>query len=191
MASQSELVATMCAAFAGDPLYAWLQPDAGRREVMLRDVFAFVLALGRERGEVDVAADADAVAVWTGPGVELVGEADAERYLDLLRGHIGDHRIGDVVAGMAAVERGRPAEAHRTLHSLAVHPRAQGRGVGSALLRPALERCDAEGVAAYLDSSSERNLPFYARLGFGVVAEMSLPGDGPVMRTLVRASSGA
>ena len=181
----------MCAAFADDPLYAWLQPDAGRREAMLRDVFAFVLRLGRERGEVHEAGDAAAVAVWTAPGVELVGGADAERYLDLLRGHIGDRRIGDVVAGMAAVERHRPAAPHRTLHSVAVHPRAQGRGTGSALLRPVLDRCDAEGVAAYLDSSCERNLPFYERLGFAVAAEMWLPGDGPVMRTLVRASSAA
>ena len=191
MASDSELVATLCAAFATDPLYAWLQPHAGRREAMLRDVFAFVLRLGRERGEVHETQDARAVAVWTAPGVELVGEADAERYLDLLRGHIGDGRIGDAVTGMAAVERHRPATPHRTLHSVAVHPRAQGRGTGSALLRPVLDRCDAEGVAAFLDSSCERNLPFYGRLGFEVVAGMSLPGDGPVMRTLVRASSAA
>ena len=191
MASDADLVGTMRAAFAGDPLYAWLQPDVGRREAMMREVFAFVLRLGRERGEVHTGPSAEAVAVWTAPGVALIGEADAERYLDLLRGHIGDDRIGDVVAGMTAVERCRPDGPHRTLHSVAVHPRAQGHGAGSALLRPVLDRCDAENVAAYLDSSCDRNLPFYGRLGFAVVAEVPLPGGGPVMRALVRASSAA
>jgi GNAT superfamily N-acetyltransferase len=183
------LVETMVAAFAGDPLYAWLQPDPLRRAALLREVLAFVLALGLEHGEVHTTAARDAVAVWTEPGVALVGDAAAERYLDLLREHVGEERLGDLVAGMTAVDRHRPAAPHRTLHSVAVHPGTQGAGVGSALLRPMLERCDAEGVGVYLDSSCSRNLPFYARLGFRVVSEERLPDGGPVMRTLLRASS--
>jgi GNAT superfamily N-acetyltransferase len=181
----------MCAAFAEDPLYVWLQPDAERRPAMLRDVSAFVLEQGFGHGEVHATDARDGVAVWTGPGVDLVVDEDAERYLELLRSHVGDTRMEGVVTGMEAVERHAPAAAHRTLHSIAVHPRAQGRGVGTELLRPTLERCDAEGLAAYLDSSCERNLPFYERLGFRVVAEVSLPDRGPVMRALLRSSSRA
>jgi GNAT superfamily N-acetyltransferase len=181
----------MVAAFADDPLYAWLQPHPVLRGEMNRELFAFIVDLGFRRGDVHTTERRDAVAVWTEPGVALVGEDDAQRYLEVLRSHVGDARLGDVVAGMAAMDVHRPAEPHRTLHSVCVHPRAQGTGLGSELLRPVLDRCDAEGVSAYLDSSSERNLPFYARLGFEVVAEEFLPGEGPVMHALVRASSGA
>jgi hypothetical protein len=31
------------------------------------------------------------------------------------------------------------------------------QGIGSALMAPMLERCDREGVRAYLDATSERN----------------------------------
>ena len=62
----------------------------------------------------------------------------------------------------------------------------QGKGVGTALLRPVLEHCDAEGIPCYLESSKERNVPFYRRHGFEVVEEVSLPDDGPMLWTMWR-----
>ena len=46
-------------------------------------------------------------------------------------------------------------------------------------MRPVLDHCDAEGWPAYLESSKERNIPFYARHGFAVVEEVPLPARGP------------
>jgi hypothetical protein len=43
------------------------------------------------------------------------------------------------------------------------------------MLRPVLEQCDSDGVAAYLESSKERNIDFYARHGFRVTRELRLP----------------
>ena len=47
------------------------------------------------------------------------------------------------------------------------------------LLRPGLELCDREGLAAYLESSKESNLAFYGRFGFRVTDEVRMPGGGP------------
>jgi GNAT superfamily N-acetyltransferase len=62
----------------------------------------------------------------------------------------------------------------------------QGKGVGGALMRPVLDHCDAEGIPCYLESSKERNIPFYRRHGFEVVEEVPLPGDGPSLWTMWR-----
>ncbi len=70
-----------------------------------------------------------------------------------------------------AARAGAPARPHWFLHFLAVRPQAQGRGYGSALLRPMLERCDAEGVPAYLDATSEENKRLYERHNFVVQRE--------------------
>jgi hypothetical protein len=49
------------------------------------------------------------------------------------------------------------------------------RRAETAALGPVLERCDADGVGAYLESSKERNIDFSARHGFRVMSELRLP----------------
>lgn len=89
---------------------------------------------------------------------------------------------GDRAAPAAAAEElvGRHAATypHWYLGTLGVHPDARGRGVGSALLRPALEAADSDGVPARLETSSRRNVALYERHGFRTTAEVAVP-EGP------------
>ncbi len=87
---------------------------------------------------------------------------------------------------LSMVEAMHPSEAHWYLASLGTAVERQGTGVGSALMRPVLEHCDAEGIPCYLESSKERNVPFYRRHGFEVVGDARLPGDGPTIWTMWR-----
>jgi len=57
--------------------------------------------------------------------------------------------------------------------------------VGSSLLRPILDRSDADGIDAYLESSNELNIPLYERHGFEVCGEVELP-KGPLIWPMVR-----
>ena len=68
---------------------------------------------------------------------------------------------------------------------IGVDPAKQGAGYGSALLKHALERCDADDKLAYLESSSPKNLPLYERFGFerlGTIAVGSSPPLFPMLR---------
>jgi ribosomal protein S18 acetylase RimI-like enzyme len=87
---------------------------------------------------------------------------------------------------LALMEHKHPREPHWYLASLGTAVEQQGKGVGGALMRPVLGHCDAEGLPCYLESSKERNVPFYRRHGFEVVEEVSLPGDGPPIWTMWR-----
>ena len=42
-----------------------------------------------------------------------------------------------------------------------------------------LDRCDDDGIPAYLESSSIRNQALYYRHGFEVIEELNWPGDRP------------
>jgi GNAT superfamily N-acetyltransferase len=78
-----------------------------------------------------------------------------------------------------------PREPHWYLYAVGVVPEATGQGRGSALLEPALQRCDAEGLPAYLEASSEDNARLYARLGFERRDEVEML-DGVSVRPMWR-----
>jgi GNAT superfamily N-acetyltransferase len=85
----------------------------------------------------------------------------------------------------AAMERRHVRVPHYYVRDVGVHPDMQGKGLGSALLRPTLDRCDREGLPAYLEASSERNAALYERLGFQLTGELRLAGSPP-LRLMLR-----
>ena len=68
---------------------------------------------------------------------------------------------------------------------IGVDPSRQGQGLGSALLKAGLQRCDEEGLPAYLESSSPKNVPLYERHGFEVIGLIK-PGDHPGLIPMYR-----
>ncbi|MBJ7347922.1 MAG: GNAT family N-acetyltransferase, partial [Thermoleophilaceae bacterium] len=91
-----------------------------------------------------------------------------------------------VASGVIRAELMHPKQPlHYHLAVLGAEPSMQGRGIGSALLRPVLEQCDHDGIGAYLESSKEENIAFYARHGFRVTRYLDLP-RGPRVHMMWR-----
>jgi GNAT superfamily N-acetyltransferase len=67
---------------------------------------------------------------------------------------------------------------HLYLSILGVEPSRQGQGLGSALIRPMLERADAAGLPCYLDTFQPRNVPLYQKHGFRITVEEVEPNSG-------------
>jgi GNAT superfamily N-acetyltransferase len=77
------------------------------------------------------------------------------------------------------VQSKHPEEPLALLDSLAVEPAAQGRGIGSTLIRHGIDEARTEGHGALLQTGNPRNVPLYERHGFRVVDDADVPGDGP------------
>ena len=67
------------------------------------------------------------------------------------------------------------------LDILAVREAARGRGLASALVGHGLERAQAAGVPAILETGNPANVPMYAHLGFRVVEQGNAPDGGPTI----------
>jgi ribosomal protein S18 acetylase RimI-like enzyme len=62
-----------------------------------------------------------------------------------------------------------PAEEHWHVGPVGVEPGYQGRGIGAAVMRALCASFDQEPRMAWLETDKERNVRFYAGLGFEVV----------------------
>jgi len=182
-AEMPEVVETLARAFHEVPIFRWFIPDEGRRAEILPAFFAAMVEAYTPWGEIHSSADGLAAAVWAPPGAHMP-EAQAAVMAEKLRDIFGELAapMGEIRALLAP---GHPTEPHWFLHFLAVRPEAQGQGLGSALLKPMLERCDAEGIPAYLDATSEDNKRLYERNGFVVQRVLTLR-DSPPLWSMLR-----
>jgi ribosomal protein S18 acetylase RimI-like enzyme len=170
------LAAMLTRAFLDDPVAAWsCRPEALRPRVLERFNAARLRHLIAER-EVWTTPELSAVALWAPPKRwKTTPRQDLEIALSSLHPRLL-WRMPLVGWGLFGLERRHPhSPPHWYLAVLGTDPAAQGQGLGSAVLAPVLAQCDSDGVAAFLESSKERNIDFYARHGFRVTEELSLP----------------
>ncbi|MBA3742721.1 N-acetyltransferase [Sporichthya sp.] len=173
-----EVVATLAEAFHAVPIFRWFIPDETRRAAILPAFFAAMCEAYLPWGEIHRSADGLAAAVWAPPG-EHMPEAQAAVLGPKLAAALGEY--GATSAEIRPLlAQWHPRYPHYFLHFLAVRPAAQGRGYGSALLRTVLDRCDAEGIPAHLDATSEENKRLYERHKFVVTARVTLRDSPPL-----------
>ncbi|MFE4459378.1 GNAT family N-acetyltransferase [Nocardia tengchongensis] len=186
-----ELARVLGIAFSDDPLTSWLIRDDATRARRAATLFA---TMARHHfipmGGVEVACnDADSIvgaALWAPPGHWHVPEAASRRRLPSLAVAFR-HRL--LTAGRLAetMAREHPREPHWYLAVIGSLPGVRGQGFGQALLNSRLDRCDTEGLPAYLESSKPENVPYYERFGFDVTGTLDATRGGPPLWPMWRA----
>jgi GNAT superfamily N-acetyltransferase len=177
------LARMLARAFLDDPVASWAWPSARLRPRALERFQATRLRQLLVHQEIWTTDELSCAALWAPPThwhstlretAQLVPAFAHPRLLV---------RVPLVALGWDRLERAHPAKPpHFYLAILGTHPDAQGRGLGSAVLSAVLAQCDADGVAAYLESSKERNVDFYARHGFRVLEEIRLLRGPPMWK---------
>ncbi|HEV3213234.1 MAG TPA: GNAT family N-acetyltransferase [Acidimicrobiales bacterium] len=87
---------------------------------------------------------------------------------------------------LTAMEKAHPKDPLWYLQLLACAPEHQRSGVGAALMGGVLARCDTEGVASYLETQNEDNLPYYRRFGYEVSSTLTPVRGGPPLWAMRR-----
>ncbi len=174
-------VATALAdAFINDPVYTWMLPGGLRLKPRLRTMFAaemeqYVLPNG---GTVWTTSDYDGAVCELPPGAwEMPKSMTGKEALKWLRAFGTRLPLAGRVRG--AMEERHLLEPHFYVRIVGVRTRQQGKGVGSALMQPTLQRADSAGLPAYIEASSERSAALYERLGFVHMNVLELPDGGP------------
>jgi GNAT superfamily N-acetyltransferase len=186
------VIASLGRAFYDDPLFGYFVPNLLHQTKGLLGFMSGAVKDAVPFGEVWVAhttGKVAAAAVWLPPNAyprstkrEVMTNVRAVPAFARARG-----RILDSMKLLAAVDKAHKdvGGPHYYLAVLGSDPSFQRVGAGSAVLAPVLERCDAEGLPAYLETQKEDNLAYYARHRFELVRKLDNPPCPPVW-TLLR-----
>ena len=171
--------ALLADAFTDYPWIRWTvdADDHDRRLTALQHLYLTAVAL--PYGHVDLGSTDGAlttVAVWL-PSSTVPEQVWAE--VGPAAADLAGDRAAAAAAAEAVLAPHRPGHEHLLLASVGVARHQQGRGLGPAALAPGLSRADRHGLPVHLETSAQRNVRFYQRLGFTVTAVVDLPGGGP------------
>jgi GNAT superfamily N-acetyltransferase len=119
-------------------------------------------------------------ALWLQPGVHF----DEDAVVAILQRSMAESSQKDGFALFEQMGRYHPDEPHWYLPLMGVDPLHQGKGLGSALMRDALAKCDNDSRPAYLESSNPKNIPLYNRHGFELLGTIKVGASPPVFPML-------
>jgi GNAT superfamily N-acetyltransferase len=188
-ADRAKLADALASAFSLDPLFSWMAGVEPGRPIgpKMRIMFDAFLKLDLGRTDHLVFTDEDGIgaAIWKHPNRWKMPTGDMLRAMPAMLRALGT-RTPRMVGAITAIEKAHPTEEHYYLEALGTHQDMQSKGIGSAVIRHVLDRCDAEGMPAYLESSNPRNIPFYARHGFEPTGEIAVGKGAPTVTAMWR-----
>jgi ribosomal protein S18 acetylase RimI-like enzyme len=188
-ADKAKLADALASAFAEDPLFGWMAGSTPNKplEPKLRILFTTFLKFDLGRSDHLVFTDEDGMggAIWKHPNQWKMPNGDMVRAFPSMLRAFGA-KAPRMISAISAIEKVHPKEEHYYLEVLGTRQDMQSKGVGSAVIRHMLDRCDAEGLPAYLESSNVRNVPFYARHGFEATGEIAVGKGAPTVTAMWR-----
>jgi ribosomal protein S18 acetylase RimI-like enzyme len=159
--------------FASDALLRWVFPDAS---LFLRCFDIWMEEFSKIAFENNIVYSEEnfhGSSLWHPPGVEFDNSA-----LEPTFEYIPSDRIDVVVKFFEEFEKYHPEDVWY-LAFIAVDPAQQRKGIGSFLLKEALQMIDERGDRAYLEASNEQNKALYERHGFVEIGRVQFEGSPP------------
>lgn len=169
----------MYEALKGDPFYVALEQSAkGDREAMVA-YYLFSIAEARRYGRVCVLPEGlIGISVWSVPlNSKLTQEKSIQKseFIKSTMGETAFTRYSNICASMARATKSVTDHGDWYLSIAGVRPEHQGKGFGKQMIEPVLREADRLGVASYLETFTEKSMPFYERLGYRQVASFEEP----------------
>jgi GNAT superfamily N-acetyltransferase len=196
-ADLEEVIALAVAAFHDTPLYRYIAPDEGEREVFLRVFFGTRFQNGFGTNVMEAAYEEGRIlgaASWTPPSqapVQVPQAVDANTQIEMvkrMRARFEEpmkqagaseqvlNRCAELLQTLAASSAKNTQEPHWQLAPVFIHPAFQGKGIGSALMRKQFAVIGEAPIT--LTTQEADNVELYAHYGFTVTSETPIGNSG-------------
>lgn len=125
-------------------------------------------------GEVWISDDQQACALILHPDQKRTSLRTLIWDMKLALAVIGLDRVGAVLKRESMIKTKHPREPFSYLWFIGVNPQRQNKGIGSAFIQDVINECERKKRPIYLETSTEKNLPFYKKFGFEIFHSLDL-----------------
>ncbi|GAA0506034.1 putative acetyltransferase [Paractinoplanes deccanensis] len=167
-ADRDQIVASLIAAFAGDPVLRHLFPDERTYPEFSAAFFGHLFDKRVGKETIWTIERGASTAIWEPPSPQPAAG-------DTLADQLSAGALARVRAYDDAVHALLPDGPFWYLGVLGTHPRSAGRRWGRAVMDVGLRRAAADGLPAVLETSTPVNVELYRRAGWKVVREVTDP----------------
>ena len=185
-----ELSELLARAFHQDPCMSWMFQEPKFRPTLAAAWMKVEVQCAKNMNSSWLALENEKVvagSIWAPPGKDL-HEGKVFRQLWYLVLGANPGRADKLLKGLSKIGEMHPTEPHHYLNTVGVEPELAGRGYGGDIIRHTIDHADKQKKPCYLESSSERNIPLYERLGFKIIDRIEMP-DGPTMWGMWRSTT--
>jgi ribosomal protein S18 acetylase RimI-like enzyme len=185
VSDKPHLINLLTRAFEGNKSVSYVVKPGGDQVTRVKRLMEYSLDNCFAFGEVWVSDDRNACALLLFTDQKKTTLKSIFWNLKLAFTVIGLSRVSAVLKRDKLLKAHHPKGEFAYLFFLAVDPGVQGKGAGSALMHEVIAECDRRNRPIYLETSVERNLPFYQKLGFEIFATVRLSYKLYIIRRLL------
>jgi ribosomal protein S18 acetylase RimI-like enzyme len=160
-----------------------VKQDENRKE-RIRGLMEYSFKVCNAFGDVWISEDEQACALVLFPDKKKTNLNAILWDITLALSVIGINRIGPVLGRESKIKSFHPKESFSYLWFIGVKPELQSKGKGSQLLREIIEESKQRKRPIYLETSVERNLPWYQNHGFEIFNTIDLTYELYMLRRL-------
>jgi ribosomal protein S18 acetylase RimI-like enzyme len=179
-ADTAQAIEVQSLAFEQDPLWVYAVPNVEKRRRLLRQTFTPTVRLGILNGQAyGIGSPTEGLVLWRSP-------TDRPPVLNFVKAGFWRllvnpaflaifPKVLPVFLQFGRMQKRYASDPHYYLETISIAPTSQGKGLASTMIRPFLEKADAEGVGVYTETVTPSNVGLYEHYGLRVVEEYAVP----------------
>lgn len=171
---KSLVVEILSASFDDNKSVNFVVKQDKNRKVRIRGLMEYSFKVCNAFGDVWISEDEQACALVLFPDKKKTNLNAILWDVRLALSVIGINRIGPVLGRESKIKSFHPKMPFSYLWFIGVKPELQNKGKGSQLLREIIEESKHGKRPIYLETSVERNLPWYKKHGFEIFNTLDL-----------------